>query len=266
MANGRRGRGRGVAGYEEGGVFPLAQHYAHSEVGQSDHNLPESDPVELQEAMKNDGSSSNGVFDDKPNINLNFGVFEDNVALPEYAFKENGFGPSETVDWQTGTPVAVFASGLYNAVADASMFPLQRGPQYWPSSRDMADTDFGQQLRSRSIANEEGTLATPVTDSRGPDGPMQVTRVVDQRTLVGDPAMSGYGAFGFADSELARAVMSRRLVQVARPGVVDIVAQKSGLAGIDTASIPTWQWGLLGAFVGAVVGAGAAAMFPSKRR
>jgi len=255
----------GYNGFEDGGVFPLATRYAvPSEVGASDHSLPESQPTELNEAMAADDSSSNGVFDDGHNLHTELGVFADNAALPGYAFRENGFGPSETVDWQLNTPVQVFASGIYNTVADAGIFPNVRGPEYLPQARGMADTDFSRPpVPSVSIANRSGIVADPVASARGRSpGPMTVLR--DPRAPV-----SGFG------SATSQALMSRRLLQVARPGVADIVARRGGypdgqayhgVGAIDIPSFPTWQYAVLGVLAGAVIGTAASIAFPSKSR
>lgn len=269
-------RNRGVQGYEDGGVFPLAPFYRKSEVGASDHRLPESMPVELPEAQAADDSASNGVFDEGVhNLHADLGVFADNAALPGYAQRENGFGPSETIDWQLQTPVQVFQSGIYNVIADAGLFPNARGSQYWPQSRRMADTDFRQDLPEVDIANRSGVVAQRVLGSRATTAQLERTPQVPQS----DPSapVSGYRGFGapaYLQPAIANAIMSRRLLQVAKPGVVDIVARRGGYpnghaySGVglgDAAGMPTWQWGALGVAAGAVLGTLAAFAFPKRR-
>lgn len=289
MADYGRGRG-GYSGFEDGGSFPVAQFYTPvSEVGQSDHNLPEGRPVELPNVLHDDDVTGNGVFDDNPNIHTDLGVFADNVSQPGYAGRENGFGPSETIDWQTGTNVAVFASGIQNNVADGGVFPTGRGADYLPQSRGMADTDFFRPgLPSASIYNSAGILRQPVP---GPDTVRQA--VLQNPALSGGPryrqtsgqvrqrAIGHYAADARPGLTTAQRLMERQVLSVGKVGTMDLVARRYK-AGIQTTGgatsamgalgdmtvpdLPLWQWAAIGLGGGAVLGAIAAVVFPKKGR
>lgn len=281
MTGYRRSNGngsRGLRGFEDGGSYPMANHYAgRSEVGTSDHNLPESMPVELPGVQHDDDVSGNGVFDESPNANADLGSFADNVSLPGYAARENGFGPSETVDWQTGTPVAVFYSGLFNNVADGGVFPTGRGADYLPQTRDMASTDFGQKLPSAPIYNTSGVRPEPVLGPRA-DAAAIVKAQAENNKLA---AQSGYGYGSYAPTTprgltTAQMLMQRQLLPVGKPGVMDIVARRyqpgqgpmTAMGLFDDVSVPDlplWQWAVLGVGAGAVAGALAAVVFPGKK-
>ncbi len=276
MTTGYRRKSSGFRGFEDGGSYPMANHYAgRSEIGTSDHNLPESMPVELPSVQHDDDVSGNGVFDEGPNANIDLGAFADNVSLPGYASRENGFGPSETVDWQTGTPVAVFYSGLFNNVADGGVFPTGRGADYLPNTRDMASTDFGQQLPSAPIYNTSGIRPEAVPGPRA-DAAAIVKAQAENNKLA---AQSGYGSYAPLTPRgltTAQMLMQRQLLSVGKPGVMDIVARRyqpgqgpmTPMGMFDDLSVPDmplWQWAVLGVGAGAVAGAIAAVVFPGKK-
>ena len=271
-----RGRGPGLRGFEDGGSYPLANHYAgRSEVGTSDHNLPESMPVELPGVQHDDDVSGNGVFSDHPNANADLGSFADNVSLPGYAARENGFGPSETVDWQTGTPVAVFYSGLFNNVADGGVFPTGRGADYLPQTRNMAQTDWANQLPKVDIYNTSGIRPEPVLGPQADAAALVKAQAEDNKLR----AQSGYGSYapltprGLTTSQL---LMQRQLLSVGKRGVMDIVARRyqpgqgpdtplGGLGDMTIPDLPLWQWAAVGVGAGALAGALAAVLFPGKK-
>lgn len=269
-------KARGLRGYDDGGIFPVANHYAsRSEIGTSDHNLPETMPVELPGVTHDDDVSGSGVFDEHPNANADLGVFADNVSLPGYAARENGFGPSETVDWQTGTPVAVFYSGLTNNVADGGVFPTGRGADYLPSNRHMADTDFAQALPTVPTYNTAGIIASPVP---GPgQQAKQLARLRKENKQ--NAAQSGYGSYapltppGLTTPQM---LLQRQLIPMGKPGVMDIRAIRylpgqgpttpmGGFGELSVPDLPLWQWAVVGVGVGAVAGALAATFFPGKK-
>lgn len=266
----------GFRGFEDGGSYPLANQYAgRSEIGTSDHNLPESMPVELPGVQHDDDVSGNGVFDEHPNANADLGSFADNVSLPGYAARENGFGPSETIDAQTGTNVAVFYSGLYNNVADGGVFPTGRGADYLPQTRDMASTDFGQKLPSAPIYNTSGIHSEPVLGPRANVAALVKAQAENAKLA----AQSGYGSYAPTTPRgltTAQMLMQRQLLPVGKPGVMDIVARRyqpgqgpmtpmGGLGGFSVPDLPLWQWAAVGVGVGAVVGALGATLFPGKK-
>lgn len=272
----RRGTPRGLRGFEDGGSYPLANQYAgRSEIGTSDHNLPESMPVELPSVQMDDDVSGNGVFDDSPNANVDLGSFADNVSMPGYASRENGFGPSETKDWQTGEPVSVFYSGLFNNVADGGVFPTGRGADYLPQNRRMADTDFASQLPSVPTYNTSGIRQEPVP---GPRAELQ-SLAQARRANAANAAQSGVGAYALTTPRgltTAQLLMQRQLLPVGKPGVMDIVARRyqpgqgpttplGGLGELSVPDLPLWQWAALGVGAGAVAGALAAVLFPGKK-
>jgi len=253
-------------GHEAGGIFPLAARYAASVVGNSDHNLPEHISPETVEALHSDDVNGSGVFDDTPNLHANEGVFATSYSLPGYAARESGFGPSETVDAQTGEHVEVYYSGLFNNVAAQGVYPTSRGPAYVPNGRDMADTDFAKSLPNVPIYNRSGIIAedveTPMSDP-GAGPPAQ--------------AINGFGGFGNYQAAtystallpLPQQLMARQMIPVGRAGVFDLVQPRfrtpqNALSGIGDLPVP--QMALLGIFGGAVLGAVLSVAFPKKGR
>ncbi len=260
-------------GHEAGGIFPLAARYATSNVGNSDHNLPEHISPETVEALTSDDVDGSGVFDDTPNVNRNDGVFATSYSLPGYAARETGFGPSETIDAQTGENVEVYYSGLMNNVAAQGVYPTSRGPAYAPNGRDMADTDFAKKLPMTPIYNQSGIIAEPVlqpmTDPGAPSPPQQ--------------SISGFGFGNYQASygrpaglSLGQQLMERTYFPAGRAGVADLVQPRffappsrspargsKGLSGLG--DLPLGQMALLGVFAGAILGAGLSVAFPSKK-
>lgn len=245
-----------------------------SEIGASDHDLPESMPVELPGVQHDDDVSGDGVFDDSFNTNIDMGSFADNNSLPGYAARENGFGPSETIDWQTGEPVAVFASGITNNIADSGVFPTGRGPSYLPNSPNMAQTDLRNRLRETPIYNQAGILPRAVP---GPRGKKAALTPLLPAPATSAPALSSYAPFSPRGLTIPQALMQRQILPVGRIGTMDLVARRytAGLepkafgaddTGLALPDMPLWQWALVGVGVGAVAGALAAVAFPKKGR
>lgn len=287
------------AGFENGGVFPLAPRYSQSTVGNSDDRISECTPPELPDALINDDATGDGVFSEFPNNNLTMGMFADNVSLPGYAARENGFGPSDTTDWQTGTMVAVFASGINNNIADAGVFPTARGPEYVPNRLDLADTDFSvNEVPTQAIYSNPEVFETPVTHKND-----QTARgTADAQAEI---AMQGFGAWGRGAQRAAfrnqqygaygespsqswsthDLLASRQMVPQGRIGIMDLIqrpgvlppeAYASYVPGAPQKSlgefslsalsgVPVWQMAAGGVFFGALVGALLAAFLPKGR-
>jgi hypothetical protein len=111
-----------------GGVplFPMATMNKHVRMraagDQFAEDVPEFVSEEMAAAMAEDVVGS-GIFDDKPNVHLDTGIFEDHWALPGYAAREDGAGKSEVIDRQTGTPIEVYLPGTWT------------GQQFMPSTQ-----------------------------------------------------------------------------------------------------------------------------------
>jgi len=230
-----------LAGFEDGGIFPLAPRYSASTVGNSNDHISERLTPELPEALINDDATGDGVFADLPNTNLSYGMFADNLSMPGYAARENGFGPSDTIDWQTGTPVAVFASGINNNVADAGVFPTARGPEYVPNRLDLADTDFEvNQVPTQPIYSNPEVFATPVThkNDQTARGTQDAQAEIAMQGFHGGFGQWGrganraafrnqqYGAYGESPSmgwTTHDLLASRQMVPQGRIGILDLI-------------------------------------------
>ncbi len=126
-------------------------------------------PSEIAQAMAEDDAGSTGMFDygDQPNLHLEDGIFEDQQALPGYALRERGDGPSEVIDAQTGTPTRVFLPGWVDGQVDmpsgAPRYPIQEGYML-ADPRSLMSEDSGVGI---DPTYEAGLIANDVPASLG---------------------------------------------------------------------------------------------------
>lgn len=148
---------------EDGGIFPLANSYLPPAVSEDTWGLERVSP-ELLEANEDDDTYGAGLFDERNNVHAKDGIFADRFSLPGYLAREPGTGPSEVIDWQTGTPIASVAAGLRtmqpNMASTAPRYPLRQGIDF-PDVASLADLiDFNNRIPT-AAAFEAGEVEPP---------------------------------------------------------------------------------------------------------
>lgn len=160
---------QGLGWLQDGGIFPLARVYLPEESGDMDIGIPERISPELLIAAQEDDVNGSGIFGDANNLHSADGVFADRVSMPGYAARETGTGPSEVVDWQTGTPIMSFADGFRSggwagSYTTAPQWTYRNGISY-PDIRGVADAvDFGSRPipSSNTWSAQQATPVEPV--------------------------------------------------------------------------------------------------------
>lgn len=137
----------GLGMLQDGGIFPLANAYLPAETGDQDVGIPERIPAEILAAQVEDDTVGSGIFSDHNNLHTRDGIFADRASVPGYLAREPGTGPSEVIDWQTGTPIMSLADGLRtgsveNAWTTTPPWPNVSGASF-PNVLSLADqVDF----------------------------------------------------------------------------------------------------------------------------
>ncbi len=188
----------GLGSVETGGIFPLANQYiAPPSVGDNS-SAPDWTPEEILETQKADDTDGNGIFSNHANYNQGEGIFADKWALPGFVARENGLGPSEVIDQQTGTPIQSFFTDMWNRGPVTGQilhrWPLTQGINAPRAELSAERLDFQRGESSRGIwDNPDANTARPVTNSMGH---YFTGKPVDSRYAYNRPAMQGMGSMG----------------------------------------------------------------------
>lgn len=151
---------------QDGGIFPLANEYLTAETGDQDVGIPERIPAEILTAQVEDDTVGSGIFSDHNNLHTRDGIFADRASVPGYLAREPGTGPSEVIDWQTGTPIMSLADGLRTGSVENEWttrppWPNRSGADY-PNVLSLADqVDF--RMPRVPVSNEWAAQAAQPT-------------------------------------------------------------------------------------------------------